>query len=128
MADVELRHSTAADRQLKLTALPAGHLGSTSDEGEFFVGNAATPIGLAVTAPQSPMGGVDSRRLFGCASQGQQDTWEDVDGLDHDASGFTISPKPFGSAGTDIITTGYILPYELADGGSFVIEATGTYK
>jgi hypothetical protein len=130
MADVELRHSTAADRQLKLTALPAGHLGSTSDEGEFFVGNAATPIGLAVTAPQSPMGGVDSRRLFNVGSQGQSDTWEDVDGADQDGSGMVISPRPAAVAGggTDIITTGYILPYELADGGTITIEATGTYK
>jgi hypothetical protein len=45
-----------------------------------------------------------------------------------DGSGFAISPKPHLSAGTDVITTGYILANELADGGTFVIEAVGTYR
>lgn len=124
----EVRHSSADDRLLKPSPLPAGHLGSTSDEYELFVGSPDTAIGRAVTHPQAPKSGLDVRRLFGAASQGQQNTWTDVSAVAQDASGMVLSPKPSGSPGTDVITTGYVLPYELADGGTITIEAVGTYK
>jgi len=124
----EVRHSTAADRLLKPSALPAGHLGSTSDEYEMFVGSSDTPRGRAVAPPSVPRAGADVRRLFGCASQGQESTWSDVASVAQDASGMVISPRPAGSLGVDVVTTGYILPYELADGGTIVIESVGTYK
>jgi len=124
----EVRHSTAADRLLKPSALPAGHLGSTSDEYEMFIGSSDTPRGRAVAPPSVPRAGADVRRLFGCASQGQESTWSDVASVAQDASGMVLSPKPAASPGTDVVTTGYILPYELADGGTIVVEAVGTYK
>jgi len=128
VADYEIRHSAASDRLLKLASLPAGNLGSTSDEHELFVGSLDTPRGRAVTHPSVARAGADVRRLFGVASQGQYDTWTDVSSVAQDASGMVMSPKPAGSPGTDIVTTGYVLPYELADGGTMVVEAVGTYK
>src|SRR5687768_11091136 len=125
-----IRHATAAERLAETVALPAGHQGSTSDEHEQFIGSADTMRGRAVAPPSVARVAADSRRLFGAASQGQQDTWTDVSSVAQDGSGFAISPKPAAVAGggTDIITTGYILPNELADGGTITIEATGTYK
>lgn len=128
MADFEIRHSSASDRLAKVAALPAGMFGTTSDELELFAGSLLSPIGVAVTSPQAPKSGLDVRRLFGVASQGQQDTYTDVSSVVQDASGIKLSPKAHGSPGTDIVTTGYVLPYELADGGTMVIEAVGTYK
>jgi hypothetical protein len=128
MPDYEIKHSTAVDRATIPTRLAAGHLGSTSDEYEAFIGSADTLFGLPVTSPQAPKSGLDVRRLFGVASQGQQDTYTDVDSVVQDASGIKLSPKPHLSPGTDVVTTGYIMPYELADGGGITIEAVGTFK
>jgi hypothetical protein len=130
MADFEVRYSSAADRLLKTAALPAGNVGFTSDEYEAFVGSADTPRGRAVTSPQAPKSGLDVRRLFGFASQGQQSTYTDVSAVVQDASGMVMSPKPalLAGGGTDIVATGYVLPYELADGGTMTIEAVGTFK
>lgn len=129
MADYEIRYSdAAADRQLKLQALARGHLGSTGDESELFVGGSDTPIGRAVVPPVVPRGGHDVRRLFQVGSMGQQNTWTDVGAVAQDGSGITLSPKPHNAAGTDIVSTGYVMPYELADGGVMEIEAVGTYK
>ena len=122
-----INHSTSADRRLG-AALTAGHQGSTSDEYELFVGSPDTPIGRAVAAPQVPRDGVDARRLWQVGAQGQENTWTDVGSVAQDASGMVISPRPAGTPGTDIVTTGYVLPYELADGGTIVVESVGTYR
>lgn len=124
----EVKTGTAADRKLIPSALPEGHLGWSSDELEHFIGSSTSPFGRVATPPDPPRYGLDSRRLWVASSQGQQNTWTDVGSVAQDASGMVLSPKPHGSAGTDIVATGYIGPYELADGGEVVITACGTYK
>ena len=113
MPNYEIKSSTAVDRATIPVRLPTGHMGSTSDAHELFVGNADTLFGRAVTAPQAPKAGLDVRRLFGVASQGQQDTYTDVDSVVQDASGIKLSPKASGSPGTDVVTMGTCCPTSL---------------
>ena len=128
MAEYQIRYSDlAADRLNKLQSLTRG-MGIVGDEAELFLESPDTPLGRAVVPFVGPRTGADVRRLWQVGAQGQANTWTDVGAVARDASGMVLSPRPNGSPGTDVVSTGYILPYELADGGLVVIESCGTYK
>ena len=128
MADVEFRFNSSADRVLKPAPLPVANIGVTTDEHELWFGASDAFAGRPAAPSVVGKTGTDVRRLFQVGAQGQASTWTDVGAVAQDASGMVMSPRPNGSPGTDVVSTGYILPYELADGGLVVIESCGTYK
>lgn len=127
MATVRQYHDTEAIRR-QANDVEDGYLGTTSDGREGFAGNPATPLGYPFTYPQVPLHGLDVRRLWTVASQGQSDTWTNENGDVVDASGMVMTPRIATGVDTDPVARGYIRPYELADGGEVVIQTYGTYK
>ena len=132
MTDLNFYKGSDAQRRA-LASMAAGHLGSTQDTHEVFAGDAATPYGYPAAYPQVPLGGADTRRLWAVCSQKGVDTWSDEAAVLQDASGIVIPARAvqvssIPTPNTDPVALGYVMPYELADGGKIVMEARGTFK
>lgn len=128
MSPYNIFRGTEATRRAATSAgnaLEPSH-GSTSDEHILYVGDLATKLGYPTTFPQVPLHGQDVRRMWQVASMGQADSWTNEAGTLLDGSGMLLSPKS--AAACDPVARGYIQPYELADGGTILMESYGTYK